>query len=132
MQQTGYGMVVTSDLPMEQAEKAIRESLAEEGFGILTEIDVAATLREKLGIERAPYRILGACNPSLANRGLEADDDLGLLLPCNVVVCVRDGQTVVAALDPHVMADVASTPEIDEVAREARQRLERALARLES
>lgn len=131
MEQTNYGMVVTTDRPMEEAEAAIRESLADEGFGILTEIDVAETLRKKLGVERSPYKILGACNPPLANRGLEAEEDLGLLLPCNVVVYTKGDHTVVAALEPQLMAQVTSNPELQDVAKEARARLERALARLD-
>ncbi len=132
MEHTRYGMVVTTSRSMVEAEEAITKSLASEGFGILTEIDVAATLREKLGVERTPYKILGACNPLLANRGLEAEADLGLLLPCNVVVYARGDRTVVAALEPQLMADVTDNPELQEVAAEARGRLEKALARLES
>ena len=117
---------------MEEAEIAIRESLSNEGFGILTEIDVAATLKEKLGVDRPPYKILGACNPPLANRGLEIEADLGLLLPCNVVVYARGPETVVAALEPQLMADVTDNPELQDVATEARGRLAKALARLEA
>ena len=116
MKHTRYGMVVTTNRSMEEAETAIRENLAGEGFGVLTEIDVAATLKEKLGVERAPYKILGACNPSLANRGLEAEEDLGLLLPCNVVVYRKGEETVVAALEPQLMADVTDNPELEDVA----------------
>ena len=132
MKNTRYGMVVTTNQSMEQAEAAIRDSLASEGFGILTEIDVAATLKEKLGVERAPYKILGACNPPLANRGLEAEEDLGLLLPCNVVVYAKGNQTVIAALEPQLMADISDNPELQDIASEARGRLQKALARLET
>lgn len=132
MKQTRYGMVITTSRPMEDAEAAIRESLANEGFGILSEIDVAATLKEKLGVERSPYKIFGACNPSLANRGLEAEEDLGLLLPCNVVVYVKGDETVVAALEPQLMADISNNPELQDIASEARARLQKALARLEA
>lgn len=132
MKQTRYGMVITTSRPMEDAEAAIRESLANEGFGILSEIDVAATLKEKLGVERSPYKILGACNPPLANRGLEAEEDLGLLLPCNVVVYVKGDETVVAALEPQLMADISNNPELQDIASEARGRLQKALARLEA
>ena len=131
MKQTRYGMVVITNRSMEAAEAAIKDSLANEGFGILTEIDVAATLKNKLGVDRPPYKILGACNPPLANRGLEIEADLGLLLPCNVVVYVRGDETVVAALEPQLMADVTDNPELQEVATEARGRLEKALAKLE-
>lgn len=131
MKKTRYGMVVTTNRSMEEAEAAIKDSLAGEGFGILTEIDVAATLKDKLGVDRPPYKILGACNPPLANRGLEIEADLGLLLPCNVVVYVRGDETVVAALEPQLMADVTDNPELQDVATEARGRLEKALAKLE-
>jgi uncharacterized protein (DUF302 family) len=124
-------MVVTTSRSLAETEALIKESLAGEGFGILTEIDVAATLKEKLGVDRPPYKILGACNPSLANRGLEAEEDLGLLLPCNVVVYVKGDETVVAALEPQLMAEVTDNPELQDVANEARGRLEKALAKLE-
>lgn len=131
MKQTRYGMVVTTSRSMADTEALVKESLAAEGFGILTEIDVAATLKEKLGVDRPPYKILGACNPSLANRGLVAEEDLGLLLPCNVVVYAKGDETVVAALEPQLMAEVTDNPELQDVANEARGRLEKALARLE-
>jgi uncharacterized protein (DUF302 family) len=131
MKQTAYGMLVETSQSMVDAEAAIRDSLAREGFGILTEIDVAATLKQKLGIDRPPYKILGACNPALANRGLEAEEDLGLLLPCNVVVYTKGEATIVAALEPQLMADVTDNPDLQDVATEARGRLEKALARLE-
>lgn len=114
----------TSRSPAE-TEKLVRELLSGEGFGILTEIDVAATLQTKLGVTRAPYKILGACNPELANRALVADDSVGVLLPCNVVIHERDGETVVAAIEPAVMAQLA--PEVAEVAAEAQMRLKRVL-----
>jgi len=131
MKQTRYGMVVTTNRSLEEAEAAIRESLASEGFGILTEIDVAATLKQKLDVDRPPYKILGACNPALANRGLEAEEDLGLLLPCNVVVYTKGEETVVAALEPQLMAEVTDNPALQDVAAEARRLLQKALARLE-
>ena len=131
MKQTRYGMVVTTSRSMADTETLVKESLAGEGFGILTEIDVAATLKEKLGVDRPPYKILGACNPSLANRGLVAEEDLGLLLPCNVVVYAKGDETVVAALEPQLMAEVTDNPELQDVATEARGRLEKALAKLE-
>lgn len=132
MKQTRYGMVVATNRSLEEAEAAIRESLASEGFGILTEIDVAATLKQKLDVDRPPYKILGACNPALANRGLEAEEDLGLLLPCNVVVYTKGEETVVAALEPQLMAEVTDNPALQDVAAEARRLLQKALARLEA
>ncbi len=131
MEQTNYGMVVTTGRTLNDAEQVLRASLAEEGFGILTEIDVAATLKNKLGVERRPYKILGACNPTLANRGLEAEEELGLLLPCNVVVYEKENHTVVGALEPQLMAEVTSNPHLQDIAEEARVRIARALARLE-
>jgi uncharacterized protein (DUF302 family) len=131
MIEESYGLTTTTDLSPAEAEKAIREGLAEEGFGILTEIDVKTTLATKLGVEFQPYKILGACNPNLAHSALEADERIGLLLPCNVIVAESgSGETVVSVLDPRVMERVADTEAIAEVAREARARLERALAKI--
>jgi uncharacterized protein (DUF302 family) len=120
-----YGMSVHTSLTLDEAEARIREALAAEGFGILTEIDVAATLEAKLGIERRPYKILGACNPPLANRALEADESIGLLLPCNVVVYEDADGTVVSAIEPLMMADLS--PAVQDIADEAHDALERAL-----
>lgn len=126
-----YGIGVVTALDPEAAELRVREALAAEGFGILTEIDVAATLEAKLGVTRPPYKILGACNPPLANRALEADEQIGLLLPCNVVVYAGSKGTVVAAMEPGLMAEMSAEPELQEVAAEARERLARAIATLE-
>ena len=110
----------------------MREALAAEGFGVLNEIDVQATLREKLGVERTPYKILGACNPALAHRALEVDPEIGLLLPCNVVVRADEsGRTVVSAFEPLVMVEGFGREDLLPVASEARERLQRALATLE-
>lgn len=124
---TAYGLKTRTGLGMAEAEAAVRELLAGEGFGILTEIDVAATLQEKLGVKRTPYRILGACNPQLANQALEAESDVGLLLPCNVVVYDDGDGTVVAALDPATMVDLTNNPALATVAEEAQVRLERVI-----
>lgn len=120
-----YGMSVHTSLSLDEAETRIRAALAEQGFGILTEIDLAATLQAKLGIERRPYKILGACNPPLANRALEADESIGLLLPCNVVVYEDEDGTVVSAIEPLMMADLS--PAVQDIADEAHDALARAL-----
>ena len=113
---------------------AVRErvtlALKEEGFGVLTEIDVQATLGDKLGEEVDPYVILGACNPSLAHRALGLEPDLGALLPCNVVVYVRDRETRVSAVDPVAMLSIVDNPELGDIAGEVRSRVERAVARV--
>lgn len=127
-----YALVRTLDCSYEEADARIREALAEEGFGVLTEIDVAATLKKKLDVELPPHEILGACAPALAHRALEAEPDVGLLLPCNVVVRAAgdDGRTRVEALDPAAQLEVADNPELEPIAREAGERIERALGRV--
>ena len=111
-------------------ERAVK-ALAAEGFGVLTEIDVKATLKKKLDKDIAPYKILGACNPQLAHRAIELEPRIGALLPCNVVVRVdRDGTTRVDIMDPEAVLQLVDRPEIAAVAREVRERLERVLAAL--
>lgn len=108
----------------------VEAALKAEGFGVITEIDVQATMRTKLGIERAPYLILGACNPPLANRAIEADPSVGALLPCNVVLREEAGQTVVEALNPMAALGIVGGEAVQAVAEEATTRLERAIATL--
>ena len=127
IEQHRYGMAITVDVAVDEAERRVRAALAEEGFGILTEIDMAATFKAKLGVDRPPYKILGACNPPLAHRAVEAEQAIGLLLPCNVVVYEDGGRTVVAAMEPTIMSDLIDNAELAEVAAEARSRLARAL-----
>lgn len=116
------------------ARARVAEALKAEGFGVLTEIDVRATLRRKLDVEHRPYIILGACNPPLAHRALTAERDIGLLLPCNVIVYAGDapGTSVVAALDPVAMLGLTGRSDIAPLAEEVRQKLHRALAALEA
>jgi uncharacterized protein (DUF302 family) len=131
-QRTRYGFTITTAMRYAEAVERTRAELAKEGFGVLTEIDVAATLQKKLGVEFRPYLILGACNPPLAHRALSAELPIGLLLPCNVVVYTADepGRTVVAAMDPEAAMELAGNPAIAPVAREAGARLRRALDRV--
>ncbi len=117
----------TVDLPFVEAEAAIRAALANEGFGVLTEIDVAATLKAKLGVDRAPLKILGACNPEFADRALQIDPAVSLLLPCNVVVEAASRGSRIAAVDPRQLLD---DPRFAELAADAAERLERAVGRV--
>lgn len=121
---------VRLDLPYKQAVTRVREVLAEQGFGVLTEIDVRATMKAKLGEDMEDYIILGACNPPLALQALEVDRSVGLLLPCNVVVRRADGVTLVEVLDPQVMVAVPGRDELRPVADEAGRRLSAALTAL--
>ncbi len=108
----------------------VEAALKAEGFGVITEIDVQATMKQKLGLDTAPYVILGACNPQLAHRALEIDPSIGALLPCNVVLRADDGSTIVEAMDPVAAMSLVQAPGISAVAQEARSRLARALATL--
>jgi len=122
-----YTLTVTIDATPDEADARVRKALQAEGFGILTEIDVEATLRTKLGEEVGPYRILGACNPALAHRAIALDPDIGAMLPCNVVIRANpDGGTDVAAADPAAMLAVGPA-NLDEIAADARARIQRAL-----
>jgi uncharacterized protein (DUF302 family) len=126
-----YAFGKTVAMTQEQAVRAVTDALAREGFGVLTEIDVAATLKKKLGVERPPYRILGACNPQFAARALEAEPQIGALLPCNVVVRQDDaGKTVVEFMDPDAVLGLVGRPEIAPIAAEVRARLQRVLQAL--
>ena len=121
-----YGFNISVPGTLQQVEERVREELRKEGFGVLTEIDVAATLKKKLGVERRPYRILGACNPVLANQAIQADPDIGLLLPCNVVVREEeDGSITVGFMDPAAVLKLVDRSDIEVLAGEVRGRLER-------
>jgi len=126
-----YGFGTTLQVSYEEAIPRVKEALKSEGFGVLTEIDVRQTLREKLGLEMEPYLILGACNPVLAHRALEQEPEIGLLLPCNVVVRAVEGGCRVEIADPKAMLGIAGNKQLDAIADEAKQRLQRALATLE-
>ncbi len=126
-----YGISVTTPRPYEEALAAMKAALKDEGFGVLTEIDVKATMAEKLGVDFRRYDIIGACNPPLAHKALSSELDIGLLLPCNVIVYEADGGgSVVAALDPSAMMGMADNEGLAEVAADAKARLERALAKV--
>ena len=126
VRQTRYGLRTTVALPYDDAVTAVRDALGREGFGVLTEIDVRATLKKKLDVDFQPYVILGACNPPLAHRALSAEPDIGMLLPCNVVVYAPPGEaTVVAALDPVEQLKLSGNAAVEPVAQEVRARLER-------
>ncbi len=132
MPEITYGFKKTVALSVEAADLRIRDELKKEGFGILTEIDVKATLREKLDVDFRPYKILGACNPSLAHQALSSERDIGLLLPCNVIVYEgeEEGTSVVGVLDPRVQLGITGRSDIDHLADDVRARLERVLAAL--
>lgn len=127
-----YGRTITLDSPYPEAVARVRDALAGQGFGVLTEIDVAATMQAKLGKQFEDYVILGACNPPLALQALDAERSLGLLLPCNVVVRASDAGTMVEILDPQVMLAVTDRPELKAVADEAARRLDAVLTTLAS
>ena len=127
---TTYNISGTTSLPFADAVARVRETLGEEGFGVLTEIDVQATLREKIGKEIAPYLILGACNPPYAQQALELETELGTLLPCNVVVYEQDGVTHVSAVDPVAMLSIVDNPVLAPIAAEIRGKVERAVTRV--
>ena len=126
-----YGITIRTAAPFADAVARVRQALQAQGFGVLTEIDVQATLRDKLGVDMEPYLILGACNPPLAHQALNADRRIGLLLPCNVVVRTEASQTVIEALDPQTMVAVAGQPSLQPVADEAATRLRTALGTLQ-
>ncbi len=127
--QNRYGFGKTVSLGFDAALERVTQELAKEGFGVLTEIDVQATLKKKLGHDLPPYRILGACNPPFAHRALAAEPSIGLLLPCNVVVRQDDaGKVHVEVLDPEALMKLVDRPEVDSLASEVKARLQRALA----
>lgn len=126
----GFG--TTLQLTIEQAVERVTAALKDQGFGVLTTIDVKATMKQKLDVDFEPYVILGACNPQLAHRALEAVHDIGLLLPCNVVVHAHGAETRVDVADPAAMLGIVQNQALDDLAQEARARLLRAIQSLET
>ena len=125
-----YGTAVTVHLPFNDVVNSVRAALATQGFGVLTEIDVQATMKAKLDVDLAPYLILGACNPPLAHRALQADPSIGLLLPCNVVIRQTDDGIIVEAIDPMTMVTVSGNADLQPIADEAAGMLHAVLAAL--
>lgn len=123
----GLGYSRTVEVGYSEAVDRVKAALKEEGFGVLSEIDIREKFREKLGVEGPPHVILGACNPQLAHRALEAQPDLSLLLPCNVVVREHEGTVEVSAVDAEKMMEVVGNPDLEPIARDANERLRRAV-----
>jgi len=124
MKKSNYGFSKIVNLSFEQALKKVKEELANEGFGVLTEIDVKATFKKKLDVDFRPYQILGACNPPNALKALQAEEQVGLLLPCNVIVYINaKGQTIVAAIDPVAAMQMVENQALTEVAKGIQQKL---------
>jgi uncharacterized protein (DUF302 family) len=126
---TSYTLSQGTSLPFAEAVERVRKELQAEGFGVLCEIDVQATLKQKLGIDREPYTILGACNPSLAHAALEAEPELGTLLPCNMIVYEREGETHVSAIDAERMLSLVGNEQLVPIAAEVGRRLAVVVAR---
>jgi len=128
---SNYSFGGETSLGFDDAVAKVTESLKQEGFGVLTEIDAKKVLKEKLGLERRPYKILGACNPHFARGALDMEPQIGTLLPCNVLVYEDErGGVVVSAMNPESALKLVGNPEMDEIAREVRRRIEKALGRL--
>lgn len=128
-----YGFSISMKGSMDEIVEKVTEALKTEGFGVLTEIDVQATLKKKIDVDRKPYKILGACNPQLANEVINAEPDIGLLLPCNVVVREEDdGSMTVAFMDPMAVMNLTDNAKVHETAPEVKSRLERVCGLLSS
>lgn len=127
----GYANKVTTSLGFDEAVEKVTALLQEQGFGVLTEIDVKAILKKKLNLDYKPYRILGACNPPFAHKALEAENLVGVLLPCNVVIWDDGNRRVVAAMEPKIMAQIIDNPALHSVAEEVSARIHRVLEGME-
>ncbi len=127
-----YGFNVIIDATMEEAEEKVREALSAEGFGVLTEIDVQKVMKAKLDIDRSGYKILGACNPTLAHESINAEPDIGLLLPCNVLLREENGKINVGFMDPVAVLGIVDNPQIAEVAPIVQSRLKNVAASISS
>lgn len=125
-----YGMSKTIDRPFDEVNEDVRTALAEQGFGIITEVDMQTTLRNKIGVEIDQQIILGACNPKYAHRSLQIEPSIGLLLPCNVVIRKTDAGTVVEMINPEMMVQITDNPEMKQIANEVTEKLAAALASL--
>jgi uncharacterized protein (DUF302 family) len=123
-----YGFSKTVDIPYEQAIEKVTAELKKEGFGVLTFIDVKETLKQKINVDFKKYAILGACNPPIAHKALQEEEELGLLLPCNVIVYEKDGKTRVSIFDPMVMTWIIENDNMKPIASEVQERLQRVLA----
>lgn len=122
-----YGFSRVLDLTFEKAVEKIIEELKNEGFGVLTEIDVKETMKKKLNLDFKNYKILGTCNPSIAHKALQAEEELGLLLPCNVIVYEKEGKSVVSVFNPLIMTQFVNSKEMNEIAEEVKSKLISAL-----
>ncbi len=125
-----YGFSKTIDLPFEQTIEKVTEELKKEGFGVLTTIDVKETLKKKIDVDFKKYTILGACNPPIAHKALQTEEELGLLLPCNVIVYEKDNQTQVSIFDPMLMTNIIDNEKMVPIAKEVKEKLERVLAQV--
>jgi len=123
-----YGFSKTVDIPYEQAIEKVTAELKKEGFGVLTSIDVKETLKQKINVDFKKYAILGACNPPIAHRALQEEEELGLLLPCNVIVYEKDDKTRISIFDPMVMTWIMENDNMKPIATEVQERLQRVLA----
>lgn len=129
---SNYSFGGETELSFDEAVKRVTESMKEQGFGILTEIDAKKVLKEKLGLDRRPYKILGACNPQFAHRAIDMEPEIGTLLPCNVLVYEKDdGTVVISAMNPEAALRLVGNPNIEDIAKEVRTRIEKALEELQ-